>query len=250
MKKLIVAFALLSSISYSQTVQRSALALSLQFFEAVRMNSPKASGYAVELARLDAKLLDKELDNDDKILAFWMNIYNSNIQYVLRKDSTLYQDRGAFFKAKQFTVAGELLSFDIVEHGILRKSKSKLSLGYFRKLRVSKFERKLRIGRLDPRIHYALNCGALSCPPVVAYHADKVDQEMEKSVMTYLEKNVKVEEKVIMVPVLFSWFRADFGGKRGVKKFLLKRELITTEDKEKELKFLDYDWTLDLDPYL
>ena len=72
---------------------------------------------------------------------------------------------------------------------------------------------------------------------------------MDKSVKDYLEKYCVVTENDLKVPVLFSWFRADFGRKRGIKKFLMKYEIITKADKKKDLKFLDYDWTLALDPY-
>lgn len=182
-------------------------------------------------------------------MAFWINVYNTCIQYTLGKDPSLFEDRGAFFKAKQLKIAGIDMSFDIIEHGILRRSKNKLSGGYLGKLRVPKYERKLRIRKVDGRIHYALNCGAKSCPPIFAYHADKVNQELDASVKKYLQKHVVVEDKVVKAPVLFSWFRGDFGGKKGIMKFMIKYDVIAKEDRKKELKFLEYDWTLALDPY-
>ncbi len=223
---------------------------SIEFFNAVNKNdSVRANSAAFMLASYDKEKLKKELDSDEKTLAFWINIYNTSVQYILKKNPALFEDRNAFFKAKQITIAGEVLSFDIIEHGILRKSKSKLSLGFFRKIKVSGFERLFRINKVDPRIHYALNCGALSCPPIVAYHSGKINEELDESVSDYLKKYCVIGEKDIKVPVLFSWFRADFGKKRGIKKFLVHYGIITKEEKKKDLKFLDYDWTLALDPY-
>ncbi len=247
---LIILFGLTAFVSEAKKMTLSAESMSIDFFNAVKNNdSKKADLYARNLADLDPIYLKSQLDSDEKTLAFWMNIYNTSVQYILKKDPSKFDDRGAFFKAKQVTIAGELLSLDIIEHGILRKSKSKLSLGFFRKINVSKFERKFRINKLDPRIHYALNCGALSCPPIVPYESKNLDAHMDESVKDYLEKYCVVTENGLKVPVLFSWFRADFGRKRGIKKFLMKYEIITKADKKKDLKFLDYDWTLALDPY-
>jgi Protein of unknown function, DUF547 len=255
MKQMLLIFTLsisLSSLAEPEKIMQplEAEALSQQFFDAVKNNnSAQADFLATRLAEFNPQELKSQLDSDAKTLAFWMNIYNTSVQYILKKDPSKFDDRGAFFKAKQITIAGEVLSLDIIEHGILRKSKSKLSLGFLRKIKVSKFERTFRINKVDARIHYALNCGALSCPPIVAYHSEKIEQELDLSVSDYLKKYCVVGENDVKVPVLFSWFRADFGKKRGIKKFLVKYGITTKADKKKDLKFLDYDWTLALDPY-
>lgn len=250
MRLILMFLLLLLSFSFKAQVAGKAEVLSISFFDAVKNNqTEKADALAKELATYNRDSLREELNTDDKILAFWMNIYNTNVQYILKKDASKFDDRGAFFKAKQITIAGEVLSFDVIEHGILRKSKSKLSLGYISKIRVSKFERQFRIKRVDPRIHYALNCGALSCPPIVPYHSEKVNEELNTSVSDYLSKYCVVSENEVKVPVLFSWFRADFGGKRGIRKFLVRYGITQKDDKKKDLKFLPYDWTLALNPY-
>lgn len=224
--------------------------LSIDFFNSVKINDvEKSDVLSKKIAEFNKDSLLHELSDDEKILAFWINIYNTKVQYILKKDASKFKDRGSFFKEKQISIAGELVSFDIIEHGILRKSKSKLSLGYLSKIRISKFERQFRIKRVDARIHYALNCGALSCPPIVSYHSNKINEELNASTDDYLTKYCKISECCIEVPVLFSWFRADFGGKKGIKKFLNRFAIIQKIDKNKELKFLTYDWTLALDPY-
>ncbi|MBU2019868.1 MAG: DUF547 domain-containing protein [Bacteroidetes bacterium] len=248
MKHLFLTLSLLfmSASSFSQT---SGIDLSISFFEAVKKNSPETESFNTKLAELDRDQLEEELNTDLKTLAFWINIYNANIQYQLKKDPKQYKDRGAFFKNQQITVAGELLSFDKIEHGILRRSKTKWSLGYFGKIFVPKFERQFRIKRVDARIHYALNCGANSCPPIYPYTFDNVNEELDKSCENYLEQNVQVKDGYLYVPVLFSWFRADFGGKRGVRKFLLKYKVVSEEDSKLPLVFKGYDWSIDEDPY-
>lgn len=246
MKKIaLILTVFLSGISFGS----EGLELSYDFFQAVKENKTTATEIREKIAQLNPETLSNELNEDEKRLAFWINIYNANIQYLLKRNPALFEDRGAFFKAKQVTVAGEVLSFDLIEHGVLRRSKSKLSLGYFGKVNVSNFEKLFRVKKVDPRIHYALNCGAKSCPPISVYHAEKVNEELDQSCKAYLTENHKVNENSLEVPVLFSWFRADFGGKRGVRKFLLNYGIVTKEESKRNLVFLDYDWTLALDPY-
>lgn len=203
------------------------------------------------LANTTIKELDNALDTNNKRLAFWVNIYNAYIQVILQKNPELYDDRGSFFKKEQITIAGETVSFAKIEHGLIRKSQWEYGLGYIRKWFPNKFERKLRV--VDPvyHIHFALNCGAKDCPPVAIYEWERLDEQFKKGTKTYLERTTEynTETKVVEVTSLFNWFRGDFGGKSGVKKILEKNELIPST-KGVDLKYNDYDWTLDLDNYI
>lgn len=88
--------------------------------------------------------LESQLDSDQKKLAFWVNIYNAYIQMVLNVNPSLYEDRRSFFKKPCIPIAGELLSFEDVEHGIIRRSQNPLGLGYIRRWFRPKYERTLR----------------------------------------------------------------------------------------------------------
>ena len=74
------------------------------------------------------------LTNDQAKKAFWINIYNGYIIAILKKDKSLFDDRGAFFKKKQINIAGNILSFDDIENGMIRKSQFKYGLGYVGKI--------------------------------------------------------------------------------------------------------------------
>jgi hypothetical protein len=37
------------------------------------------------------------------------------------------------------------------------------------------------ISKCDPRIHFALNCGAKSCPPIKFYNGKKLENELDKA---------------------------------------------------------------------
>lgn len=194
--------------------------------------------------------LEKGLTTDQEKLAFWINIYNAYIQVILSENPKLYEDRQAFFKAEQIPIAGRMISFAKIEHGIIRKSQWELGLGYIRKWFPNKFERKLRVDNRDYRIHFALNCGAKDCPPVAVYTASDVDRQLDKGTEKYLQRvsEYNPDTKEVKTTALFSWFRGDFGGKGGVKDILKENEIIPTTEKV-ELVFKNYDWTLDLDNF-
>lgn len=193
--------------------------------------------------------LIKDLDTDNKKKTFWINVYNSYIIFYLRDNPELYQDRSRFFHEKKINIAGELMSFDDIEHGFIRGSKLKLSLGLIKNPFASKIERKLRVDKVDPRIHFALNCGAKSCPPVPLLEIKQYNEQMDAATKNYLQQNTKIEANKIYTTVLFSWFRGDFDGLDGVKKFLVQYNIIKEEDTSKGLEFNEYDWTIDIDNF-
>jgi hypothetical protein len=189
--------------------------------------------------------LVSQLKTDKQKIAFWVNIYNAFIQISLTENPAAYKNRGVFFGLKRVKIAGEMLSFDDIEHGIIRKSRMKISLGYLRKWFRPKWERKLRINKdIDWRVHFALNCGAKSCPPVAIFSSKKLDKELDFMTTEYLKEQTSynTETKTAKSVALMSWFRGDFGGKSGAKKILYKYG-ITTE-KPKFLDFRSYDWTI------
>lgn len=209
---------------------------------------------------IDKKRIDKEisilekstlndfvnqLKTDQQKIAFWVNIYNAFIQISLSENPKLYENKGKFFSEDRIKIAGEILSFDDVEHGIIRKSRMKISLGYLRKWFRPKWERKLRIdGDIDWRIHFALNCGAKSCPPVAVYSSKNLDKEFDFMTTEYLKEQTTYDAttKTAKSVALMSWFRGDFGGKSGARKILFKYNI--TPEKPKNLDFKSYDWTL------
>ena len=224
--------------------------LSVEFLEQVK-NDGDTKKIRKTLANTTLKELGNSLDTNDKRLAFWVNVYNAYILFILKEDPDLYNDRGNFFKNEQIPIAGETVSFAKIEHGIIRKSQWEYGLGKIRKWFPNKFERKLRVDKRDYRVHFALNCGAKDCPPVAIYEWEKLDEQFEKGSKKYLEKTTdyNAEKGEVAVTSLFSWFRGDFGNKSGVKKILKKNGLIPTT-KDIEITYKSYDWTLDLDNFI
>jgi hypothetical protein len=203
-----------------------------------------------ELANVSEDELEKGLPLDEQRKAFWINIYNGYILSILKKDKSQFDDRTAFFGKKQINIAGNELSFDDIENGMIRKSQFKFGLGYISKIFPPSFERHLRVDQRDFRIHFAINCGAKSCPPVRIYDPKTVNNQLDNASKMYLKDftNYKKEENVVETSTLMSWFRGDFGGKSGTKKILKEFKLIP-EDSNPEVTYGIYDWTLDINNF-
>ena len=194
---------------------------------------------------LDLDQLQQGLDNNEAQLAFWINTYNAFIQYQLLEKPELFEDRGAFYKNELINIGGHMFSFDLIEHGIIRNSRWKYGLGYLKKWSAGDLEKKFRLKGKDGRVHFALNCGAISCPPVAVYNNETLDDQLEKVIKYYLPIVTSHDSNKVTTSPLFSWFRGDFGGTSGVKSFLKQYDIIDVADMD--LEYGPYDWTLDLD---
>ncbi|MGF7080372.1 DUF547 domain-containing protein [Mucilaginibacter sp. UYCu711] len=223
--------------------------ISQDFLYAARTQDTTA-GYIDTLKNADEAVLAMELNTDDKRLAFWLNLYNGFTQVILRKDPGRYKSRNSFFSSQQINVAGNWLSLDDIEHGILRHSKIKWSEGYLVKLFPSGFEKKFRVEKLDYRIHFALNCGAKSCPPIAFYEPEDIDRQLTMAVKSYLQGECSYDSvgNVVHVPAFMGWFRRDFGGKKNMLK-ILKNNAIIPQDSNPAIHFKKYNWELYLNNY-
>jgi hypothetical protein len=190
--------------------------------------------------------LNGQISTDQQKLTFWINIYNAYIQVILSKNPEKYNDRSTFFKEKQIKIGGQFFSFEDIEHGILRRSQHPFFLGYITRWFPEKTEKMLRVSNRNWRIHFALNCGAKSCPPVAIYDVDRIESQLDLSTKNYLQKFSTYDpaSKIAYVTSLFSWFRGDFGGLEGIKNILIQHNIIP--DINVRLKTAEYDWTLDL----
>lgn len=223
--------------------------LSQDFLRAAKTGG-KTADFISQLKTANQTQLLAQLNTDPKRLAFWLNLYNGFTQVILKKNPEQYKSRNSFFSSEQIVVAGEKLSLDEIEHGILRRSKTKWSGGYVGKISVSNFEQKFRVDKLDYRIHFALNCGAKSCPPIAFYEPAKINQQLEMATKTYLKSESVFNQLAnkVEVPATMGWFRADFGGKKGILD-LLKKNNIVPQQSNPDIAFKEYDWTLFLNNY-
>ncbi len=200
-----------------------------------------------ELSKLPTLQLFTDLNNNNRKKAFWINIYNSFFQ-ILRKHYGL--SKPDVFRKKLIHIAGFSFSLDDIEHGILRKYRYKFSLGYLPNPFAPSIIKKLAVTEIDYRIHFALNCGAKSCPPIAFYHYKNLDSQLEMATLSYLESETEVlaDVKVIQISKLFQWFKGDFGGNRGIRNIFKNK--LNLDTKGFTLTYNTYNWEEVLDHYV
>jgi len=168
-------------------------------------------------------------------LALYINAYNA---YTLKLVLTGYpniksiKDLGTLWTSpwkKEFVrLEGKIMTLDDIEHGIIRP----------------RFQ--------DPRIHFAVNCAARSCPPLNSepYRGDILDQQLDGATKAFVnnpERNY-LKESTLYVSKIFDWYGGDF--KDGIVAFFLKyasdgmRSRIQGIGDGIKVQYLPYDWTL------
>jgi hypothetical protein len=225
---------------------RSPVAVAEDLLVACKLGEPTAAYEAALAAATDADLRPVR-DDRRTALAFWINCYNAGTQLLLenhpeRYDSPLRMLR--FFLAPAITVAGTDLPLDRIENGLLRGGRSKYGLGYLPKVLVTGFEHRYRLDGCDPRIHFALNCGAESCPPIRAYEPGRIDDQLDLATRSYLDSTVAYDPDAgtVAVPRVFLWFRGDFGGGAGIREFLRAHGAIPA-DATPRIRHRSWDWS-------
>ena len=182
----------------------------------------------------------------DEQLAFLINAYNAwTVELILTAwpDVESIKDLGSFFQSpwkKAFIpILGKTRALDDIEHGLIRGS-----------------------GRYnDPRVHFAVNCASIGCPPLraEAYNSERLDAQLEEQTIAFLSDRSRnrLENEAVMVSPIFKWYREDF--EKGWKGFHALKEFFTTyatalglsaadvsrlKAEKIEIDFLGYDWRL------
>merc|ERR1719476_307266 len=130
--------------------------------------------------------------------AFVINLYNTIIPHAFAKVGIAGNDlaRVAFYDIVSYVVGGAepmALTLNDLENGILRENRAPpFHLGAPFKVGSPQMAAVLPI---DHRIHFALNCGAKSCPPVKWFTKEAIEDELRVVAMAWVEEdeNVKVD---------------------------------------------------------
>lgn len=186
-------------------------------------------------------------------IAFWTNAYNA---FTLRAIIDHYPIRGSFFSRSPrnsirqidgvwtklpWQAAGRRVTLDDIEHRILRPE--------FR----------------EPRVHFALNCASVGCPPLRAepYRAADLDRQLDDAARVYLAsaEGLRVDGETLRVSSIFKWYGEDFveryaggaaGGRdakeRAILAVIAQHGPPAAAAKAREgraaIAYLDYDWSL------
>ncbi len=144
----------------------------------------------------------------DEARAFWINLYNALTLHAMAQaqiQDTVLESLG-FYSHFAYLVNGLVFSLNDIEHGVLRENRAGLGRIPFAKTDP----RAAYILPLEPRIHFALNCGAVSCPPIRAYVGEQLEAQLELATHSYLQ-DCRLEAGVVWLPRLLLYYQQDFG---------------------------------------
>lgn len=191
-------------------------------------DSAKLDAYLESFANFDVETLD-----ENEQFAAYANIYNAlTVQYIVGRYPTK-SIRAGFIVGpwkRVFTqINGEELSLDAIEHEILRAEWD------------------------DPRVHYAVNCAAYSCPNLQtdAWFGETLDDDLDRAARAYVNdpRGVTIRRNgTLQVSTIYKWFREDFGGSNdGVIDHLIEYaepELAAQIEAKRRITKHEYDWDL------
>ncbi|MCU0615512.1 MAG: DUF547 domain-containing protein [Gemmatimonadaceae bacterium] len=205
--------------------------------------APEFARYLAHLAATDPARLPRS-----EQLAFWINAYNAytiaqinahgertsikNINRSLGLVST-----GGAWRERMATVAGVRYTLDEIEHQRIRP--------VFR----------------EPRIHFALVCAAIGCPPLrsEAYVGDRLDAQLDEQARQFLlrspmKNRVDSATNTVHLSRIFDWYGGDFAPDRaGMLRWLARYWPAGTERRVLErgqarVQWTPYDWSLNRQP--
>jgi hypothetical protein len=209
--------------------------MSTELLEALR-NRGETEQLEQRLAELSHERLADSLRSDRRKNAFWINLYSAEAQ-ILSERRPLLRRLKIIYVAPGVRVAGRRMSLQRLESNMLRR---KTIFGTHKPHWLTgSWERRVRVEDVDPRVHFALNCAAESCPPIRSYTPGDIDEQLEVATRSYLESEVVVEGQVAEVPRLFKWYSGDFGGTDGVLDFLDGYGF-----RAERIEFKSWDWSI------
>jgi hypothetical protein len=226
----------LDDVLYAQLLERHTIAV--EDVASTRVDYAALRGSA-DWERLLASLRGTDparLATRAERVAFWTNAYNVLAIEVVRRHYPVASIRDVgnllrpVWKGPAGEIGGRPYTLDEIEHAILRP------MG-------------------EPRIHGAIVCASLSCPPLrrEPYRAADLDAQLDDNVRRWLadpRKGARLDRAAttLWLSPIFDWFAEDFGG--DVLGFVARHAApadaawIGAQRRALRVRWLDYDWGL------
>lgn len=177
---------------------------------------------------------DRKTWSKDQQLAYWINVYNAFTVKLIVDNYPVksIRDLGPVLKIPMlkdvwhyqfFQIGGKKSSLDEIEHSILRKE----------------FE--------EPRIHFAINCASVSCPPLLneAFVSEKIEAQLSHVTRSFINDPLrnKIAVDKVELSSIFSWFKEDFTKKGSLVDFLNQYSMLKIKMTAR-ISYMDYNWNL------
>jgi hypothetical protein len=198
----------------------------------------------------------QSLQGRDERLAFWINLYNTTVIHgviELGLEQSVKEFPG-FFDRVMYEIGGYFFSLTAMEHGILRGNR-RPPYRLFRPFQKGDPRSAFMVAPMDPRVHFALVCGARSCPPISFYDAGQIDFQLQLASASFINSpQVKIypEKRLVLISMIFKWYQSDFGGgEQSLVDILLtyldegeKKDFLKENKDRVHIRYQDYDWSL------
>ncbi|MEO9532114.1 MAG: DUF547 domain-containing protein [Crocinitomicaceae bacterium] len=192
-------------------------------------------GFKKDIEKFDEYLIElrehppmKDWSKSEK-KAFYINTYNAYmIKFILTK-YPVSSPKDVKFSGK------DVWHFRMVQVGPQKYDLTQIENNILRKMG-------------DPRIHFAINCGAKSCPKLLneAYTADKLNAQLTSVTKKFLQNKThnQIAEKKVKISKIFEWYAEDFTkGDNTIISFINKYSAVTVRADAK-IEYLEYNWSL------
>ncbi|MFT7679390.1 MAG: hypothetical protein ACI8QC_003391 [Planctomycetota bacterium] len=213
-------------------------------YKALDKQRSKLGAYLQSLSAVQPKAF--EAWTREQRFAFWINAYNAYTLELILDELPLksIKDIGGWFSAgpweKRFIPLQKLAG-----------------LGSSKDLNLETIEHKILRPRFkDARMHAAINCASIGCPPIraEAYVATKLDKQLAEQVSVWLGDALRNQydaaAKKVKISKIFDWFEKDFGkNDAAVLAWIAKHGPAATvawmkDGRGIKLSYLKYDWKL------
>jgi hypothetical protein len=155
-------------------------------------------------------------------LTYWINLYNA-LTIDLLLDNYPIQSITKIDKAwdtKILTIDSQDYTLNDIENKVIRPTFN------------------------EPRIHFAVNCGAKSCPKLLneAFVAEKLESQLEKQTTSFINNSSQnvITASNAQISKIFEWYASDFGN----IVYFLNKYSMTKINTDAKIGYLEYEWAL------
>lgn len=198
-------------------------------FHSLASDRVDLDAFLEQVARSSPRSAPDSYSGRQAALAYYINAYNALSMFNVVDSGFPQRLAGLrkiwFFAVKRFPVGGGPISLYALENDVIRP------LG-------------------DERVHFALNCMAVSCPrlPREPFSPEQLDRQLDDEARRFFSeaRNLQVlpERKLLRVSSLLRFYTEDFLARSPTLIAYINRYAPSKIPEDYRIEFIDYDWTV------
>jgi hypothetical protein len=185
--------------------------------------------YVNYIARVSPDSQPGQFPDRSTKLAYYINAYNALSMYNVlesgRPDSLAGFEKIRFFLLRRFTIGGKPMSLYTYENKIIRS-------------------------KGEERVHFALNCMAVSCPrlPRFPFTADQLDDQLNQATIEFFNapRNLHLDHdrQIVHVSDILRFYEEDFLARSSSLIAYINMYHLEKIPENYKVAFIKYDWTV------